>query len=134
MKIVRKARKISNTEWRLEWKGPEGKGYSFDCDEYGAVTTSLWEVEALESYRLCITGKVKAQGYEGPYLNPRVYYNWEPAIGVCDECGKRIQLGNATNYCCRIKRGRYLEEVKYNGSGQRLNPTRPFPRNEMEDA
>ena len=134
MKIIKKARKIIRTEWALEWEGPEGRGYRFDCDEYGVVETKRWEEEAFESYRLCITGKIKEQGYDGPFLNPREYKEWEPAEGICDECSKILYLSYATNHCCHIRRGRYLEEVKYNKSGQRLNPTRPFPRNEMEDA
>jgi hypothetical protein len=128
MEIIRKREKVIRAEWALEWEGPEGRGYRFDCDEYGIVETKTWEDEAFKSYRLCITGKMK--GYKGPFLNKREYRDIHCAVGKCG-CGQEVYLHYHLNRC---KCG-----AQYNKLGQMLESSArslltEIPRNEMEDA
>jgi hypothetical protein len=127
MEIIKKREKVVRIEWRLEWKGSEGRGFSFECDEYGIPFPDKHEASK-ENFRLCITGKMK--GYKGPFLNKREYKDIHCAVGKCG-CGKEVYLFYNLNKCeCG---------AKYNMFGQTLNSSArclltESPRNEMEDA
>ena len=109
-------------EWFLEWAGPEGRGYSFPCDEYGVVNPNDISTLGLENLRDCLNGEMEEDGYVGPKINKRVYKDRVPALGLC-ECGIEVTLRHRENKCWGCG-------ILYNLFGQRL--TREIPRDEME--
>ena len=99
----------------FEWKDCPGAGFGFDCDEKGNVDLSTMCTEAIENLSNCLRdvsepdGKLIDRGiqtYHGRYTTP--------AIGLCEVCGRRVELDGFT---CTCECG-----ADYNSSGQRLAP------------
>jgi hypothetical protein len=112
MRIVQHSRIDFVTKYALSWTANEdgtGGGYSFDCDEDGAVSEDINErPAALANLERCRAGltNLHFQGIREYEVRVRT-----PRIGLC-ECGRRVTLTAFTNPC--------VCGTDYNMSGQTL--------------
>tara|TARA_Y100000310_G_scaffold344035_2_gene454682 strand:- start:777 stop:1184 length:408 start_codon:yes stop_codon:yes gene_type:complete len=111
MKIIKNRKRVEVVSYGLQWDGPEGSGYSFDCDRDGVVDESALQPAGLENYRLCRAGLM--EGCKGPEVQTYQHTYTDHAVGQCI-CGKEVTLSNYTNTCeCG---------TDYSIAGQRLAP------------
>jgi len=118
MKIKSKRRRVEVVTYHRTFDRGDGSGASFDCDAEGVVDVAgLWPA-GRANFEQCLTGAdedgrpLKDRGavaYRNSYI--------EPAIGVCDRCGRPdVVLSDAlANTCAGCG-------ADYNLSGQRLAP------------
>jgi len=94
----------------FHWRDDPGAGFSFDCDESGAIDRAALYPEAIENLDKCLDGSfdVVDDGVE-----KREWQHWEPAQGRCP-CGEIVYLDHFTN-TCRCGRD-------YDSSGNELAP------------
>jgi hypothetical protein len=112
MKIIRKRRfsEQTNFERVFSLEIDPGRMFGFPCDEKGEIDfNSLNEVAANNARRLLANEML---GYVD-----RGVITWnsrftEPAVGLCEACGREVSLDGFTNTCdCG---------ADYNSAGQRL--------------
>jgi hypothetical protein len=110
MKILRKREYVESTSYYLDfrWRG-KNSGFSFPCDESGNLLNE--NPASTENYQKCIDGTYDVIS-NGIIKRTNTY--WEPAIGICIECGEEVVLCGFTNTC--------VCGADYNSSGQRLAP------------
>lgn len=111
MRIIQESERIESVSYRLLFQSVEDSsfGYSFECDEKGNLTSQ--SSAACDNYKMVVSNPDKyipkgVQTYRHSYK--------VSAIGICDDCGKPVELDAFTNTCeCG---------ADYNWSGQRLAP------------
>jgi hypothetical protein len=114
VKIIRRAERINETEYWLvfDFKGAKNWGYSFQCDEYGAVDREALPPEGLANLIACENGE---HDVELPRIQEYEVAANIPGLGECDACGTVVMLIGFTNTCDKCG-------ADYNLSGQRLAP------------
>ena len=114
MKIIQRRKRIETEHhevnfWYTDHVGTWG--FSFDCDPNGRVLPRT-NPDAEEHYQACLTGSVNGLAVLPGELRSWTSHYTQPAIGLCDHCGREVELGGFTNTCdCG---------ADYNSSGQRL--------------
>lgn len=109
MKIIKtRNRKVAVSYRRaFEWLDCPGSGFAFPCNENG-VLDSL-PPAAKENFAFCLAHPEQLADL-GIEKTEQAYT--EPAIGLCNRCGREIALQGFTNTCdCGLD---------YNMSGQQL--------------
>lgn len=119
----------------------DSSGFSFDCDSEGNVDKAKLLPRALQNYKECLTGskwqwedvqydfsmtdperKSRPIHCTGQWIEKKLVRSLEkveipftePAIGLCEHCGRQVSLSGFTNTCeC---------DTDYNMSGQLLAP------------
>lgn len=119
MKIIQKRERIENTSFTLffgDKKCPRA-GWAPSCDKEGNVLGGTLQPAAMAEWKR-VQSRMDAilAGTDAEYHPPEVqsFTNsyWQPAIGICDACKRRVHLDGFTNSCeCG---------ADYNMSGQRL--------------
>lgn len=116
MKIIAERHHVTKTEYNrcFEYENEPDCGYWFPCDENGNVSLSELSKEALQNYQDCINGKRNL--IDGGICKNNFSYT-EPAIGICDKCGKEVSLIDSYCGATECECGEW-----YNMCGQHLNP------------
>lgn len=106
---------VSHSLW-WDWAHMPGAGFSFDCDENGIVDESKLPPIAQENLQMCRRG-ASEDGHKliGPSIKRYEHSYNEPAIGVCNHCGRDVYLDHALTNPCECG-------AEYNLSGQELAP------------
>ena len=114
MKIIEHSRPetIVSRSLVFELTNVPGAGYSFECDETGAVLP-LKNDAARTNYELCLSGRDE-RGAEivGRGVESHEHTYTVPAVGRCS-CGATVELAEFTNACDRCG-------AEYNFAGQAL--------------
>lgn len=97
----------------FRWADNPGAGFGFPCDEDGNVT--LDNPAAVANWNMCLLG-VSPDGRKILDIGISSWVNsWvEPAVGICDVCGAKVELDGFTCTCDECG-------AEYNSSGQRLS-------------
>ncbi len=117
MRIKQRAKLHRSTEHRLcfDWSPAEpGCGFAFECDAAGKVDPSQLAGAGARNYLECLSGTVGGAPIGKPYQRTYEHSYRESAIGVCDDCGRDVELDRFT---CACDCG-----ADYNTAGQRLAP------------
>jgi hypothetical protein len=95
----------------FNYRGEEGAGFAFDCDEHGVVDTAKMGDAGRENLRKCLAGErdVVDRG-----VQKAEWHYYEPAVGRCP-CGREVSLDHHFTNTCDCGRD-------FNGSGQLLAP------------
>jgi hypothetical protein len=111
MQIIRKRQSVvmPNDERTFVLKSDPSRMFSFPCNEKGEIKFDLLSPQAIVSAETVVGNTTE---YEDRGVKSWVVRWTEPAIGVCDCCGRHIELEGFTNTC---KCG-----AEYNSAGQRL--------------
>lgn len=108
IKIIKNRERVEEVSYMLDFSIPgSGCGYSFDCDENGAVNLALLPPASFENYEKCLADSSmnrKVSRYVNSYVNP--------AVGLC-YCGKKVELADPLDNDCSCGRC-------YNMSGQEV--------------
>jgi hypothetical protein len=100
----------------------KGAGFAFECDEDGRVELSTLTLAGRKNFNSCMEGFIESIDSESLMIvrkkilfkgvETRNYSQHEPAVGLCDVCGAKVELSGFTNTCgCG---------ADYNMSGQLL--------------
>ena len=97
MNILRRSQRIITKSYGLsyEWNDIPGAGWSFPCDEHGAIIWSQMSQTASDDYEACQNGTL-AVTFKG--IVTYVHSFMEHARGRCC-CGKIVDLISHTNEC-----------------------------------
>lgn len=98
---------------------PESMYFSFECNEQGEVDEAKFHPEAVANYNACKSGTKVVNGKVMELLEVRKDETdyFEPAVGVCDVCERKMELNDPMTNTCDCG-------AEYNGSGQRLEDRR----------
>lgn len=116
MNIIRKAERITTEIFRyhFDYTDEAGCGFGFVCDANGVIDESRLQPAALHNLAACRRGVVNGYPVVDRGVQRFVNRYTEPAVGICDVCGREVTLSAFTNTCrCG---------ADYNASGQRLAP------------
>lgn len=103
--------------------GSRHDGFCFPCDEYGRPKDSEMTPTARESLLNCLA---RREPVEDPVVEQFETRIKEYAIGICEDCGDKVELSGFTNTCeCG---------ADYNMSGQRLAPREQWGEETNETA
>ena len=108
MEIIKERQHHQSTTYFMLYKGEDGCGFSFECNEFGKVNQDKLQDAAKENYERCHNSTI-------PWSVEESTQNWiEPAIGLC-KCGGEVELEGFTNACESCG-------TDYNSFGQQLAP------------
>lgn len=122
MRIVSRREHKTHVSYRHQFSRTDcpGAGFSFDCTADGTLLNM--NPDANRNYQDCLTRSDLID--DGIIKSERDY--WEPAVGLCDECGNQVRLSRFTNTCsCG---------ADYNMSGSRLAPREQWGEETGESA
>lgn len=120
-KFVRESWNEEVIEYSLYFKTSRTGGFSFPCDFYGNVDTSILAEPGLENYKACVSGLIETIGE--PEIRDHRYYIHHPAVIECT-CGKEVELRTDSEGIAYCDCGQM-----YNGSGQQLAPRSQWEQN-----
>lgn len=96
---IKSKRHRETTTWyahEFRWKRDKYSGFGFDCDKDGNMTNT--NPAAIENYNACISGEYDVVDNG---VQERLSSWMEPAIGICDKCGKEVRLEGG--YCGAVE-------------------------------
>ena len=115
MKIISERHRESKTYYERCFEYAPHCGYGFPCDEQGNVLFDEMTDCAIKNYHDCINGKYPEHIDIGVRKHTHTWT--ENAIGICDKCGKEVELYDEYCGACQCQCGQW-----YNMFGQEINP------------
>lgn len=111
MKIISERQRVETKEFCMDYNYKDGDGgYSFECDSNGKILNAEHAERAKELDKDPNFEKGEFTNYSNSYM--------QPAIGICDKCGKEVRLIDQYMGACECECGQW-----YNMFGQQLkNP------------
>lgn len=124
MKIIRERNRVEKESFSRQFMENPSCGFSFPCDEHGKLLPDLSEA-AIKNYNDCVNGKYPNLKDFGVVREIDSYI--EPAVGICERCGKQVKLVNQYMGACECECGTW-----YNVFGQMLNSPDTWFENESD--
>jgi len=113
MNIIKERERVETEYFTHDFVRRDIKGsmFSFPCEQSGYLLNL--NPAAIENYRMCVSGEYDVIDCG---IRPHTSSHTEPAIGICNKCGEKVELSDSfANPCDKCG-------TEYNAFGQELAP------------
>jgi hypothetical protein len=115
IKIIREQKEVEYHEFNLRFDTSPTGGYSFPCNNLGVVDEDALSESAKINLAACRNGEVNA--IRPHYVQERIWFEFQFAVGECEECGLLVELRPDYEGLCYCDCGKC-----YNSAGQSIRP------------